>query len=264
MIGRLLRRLRIVVGASAIVVLISGGTLAQETLHPDSTPPLPAPTASGLVKLFDGTRASLDSNWRQGGKRPEWTVDPDGMTAVRGDIATVDQYTDFQLHVEFRVPYMPDKKGQSRGNSGVFLQGRYEIQVLDSYGIHEPGSGDCGAIYSQYAPLVNACRAPLQWQTYDISFRAPRFDANTHTMMEPARVTVLQNGLIVQNAQIINGPTHIVKPKKDANGVVIPPPVEDLSIPGPIRLQFHGNTVAYRNIWIVPLPLQPITRYAPK
>jgi hypothetical protein len=161
---------------------------------------------------------------------------------------------------------MPDKKGQARGNSGVYLQSRYEIQVLDSYGIREPGSGDCGAVYSQYAPLVNACKAPLQWQTYDIAFRAPRFDSGSHAMTEPARVTVLQNGILVQNSQVINGPTHVVKPKKNADGTVTPPPpsTDDLSTPGPIRLQFHGNTVAFRNIWIVPMPTQAVTRYGPK
>jgi len=256
--------IRVISAACALLAALCCGVGAQEPA-PDSTPPAPAPDAPGLIRLFDGTPASLAANWRQAGKAPEWTVQDGAMTSVKGDIRTVQNFTDFQLHVEFRVPYMPDKKGQARGNSGVFLQGRYEIQVLDSYGIKEPGSGDCGAVYSQYAPLVNACRAPLKWQTYDIAYRAPRFDPSTHAMSEPARVTVLQNGLIVQNDQVINGPTHVVKPKRAADGAVIPPPPgEDLSTPGPIRLQFHGNTVAFRNIWIVPLPTQPVTRYAPR
>jgi hypothetical protein len=228
------------------------------------TPPAPVPKVAGLVTLFDGTQESLAAHWRQGGKAPQWTIENGAMTTVKGDIATVENYTDFQLHVEFRVPYMPGKKGQARGNSGVKLQGRYEIQVLDSFGINEPGSGDCGSVYSQYAPLVNACKQPLQWQTYDIAFRAPRFNSQTHTMTEPARVTVLQNGVFVQNGQTIDGPTHPAKPKKNADGTVTNPPVVDLSTPGPILLQFHGNTVAYRNIWIVPLPTQAVTRYAPK
>jgi hypothetical protein len=251
--------------AAVALSIVGGGLSAQDAPQPDTTLPEAPPKTAGIVQLFDGTPESLAANWRQNGQTPQWSVENGAMTAVKGDISTREKYTDFQLHVEFRVPYMPDKKGQGRGNSGVFLQGRYEIQVLDSYSIKEPGSGDCGAVYHQYAPLVNACKAPLQWQTYDIAYRAPRFDSTTHAIVEPARVTVLQNGLFVQNGQIINGPTHLVKPKKSADGTVIPPPPgEDPSTPGPIRLQFHGNTVAYRNIWIVPLPMQPVTRYEPK
>src|SRR5439155_5636782 len=110
-----------------------------------------------------------------------------------GYIVTKQYFTDFQLHVEFKVPYMPDKKGQERGNSGVGLQSHYEIQVLDSYGFKEPGTGDCGAVYSQAAPLVNACRPPLEWQTYDITFHAARFDTDGKKTAN-ARVTVFQNG----------------------------------------------------------------------
>lgn len=254
-----------IVGLTCITVLAGKVSRAQDPRAVDSTPPVPAPSVAGLVKLFDGTPESLAANWLQGGKAPVWTIEQGAMTSVKGDIITKEKYTDFQLHIEFRVPYMPDKRGQARGNSGVFLQGRYEIQVLDSFGIHEPGSGDCGAVYSEYAPLVNACKAPLQWQTYDIAYRAPRFDSQSHTITEPARVTVLQNGILVQNSQIIDRPTHVVKPKTNADGVTTPPPLgEDLSTPGPIRLQFHGNTVAFRNIWIVPVPTMAVTRYGPK
>lgn len=264
---------------AVVITLFALGSAAQDAPPIDNTPSAPVPNSAGLVRLFDGTPESLAKNWTQGGKAPTWTIENGAMTSTKGDIATKEKYTDYQLHVEFRVPYMPDKKGQARGNSGVFMQGRYEIQVLDSYGIHEPGSGDCGAVYHQYAPLVNACKPPLQWQTYDIAYRAPRFDPSTHAMTEPARVTVFQNGLLVQNDQIINGPTHITRPKKPAaTDAAKPadskttqetkpaetPPAEDYSTPGPIRLQFHGNTVAYRNIWIIPLPTQPITRYEPR
>lgn len=268
--------------ASLIVTtftLFALGSAAQDVPQADNTPPAPVPNAPGLVRLFDGTPESLEKNWTQGGKTPQWTIENGAMTATKSNLTTKEKYTDYQLHVEFRVPYMPDKKGQARGNSGVFMQDRYEIQVLDSYGIHEPGSGDCGAVYHQYAPLVNACKPPLQWQTYDIAFRAPRFDPSTHMMKEPARVTVFQNGLLVQNAQVINGPTHITKPKKpiptdttkptdgkttDETKPAELPPAEDYSTPGPIRLQFHGNTVAYRNIWIIPLPTEAVTRYEPR
>jgi hypothetical protein len=162
------------------------------------------------------------------------------MVTVGGDIYTKRKFSDFQLHVEFRVPYMPEARGQGRGNSGVFLQGRYEIQVLDSFGIADPGTGDCGAVYGQAAPLVNATKPPLQWQTYDITFRAARSDSSGK-VTEPARVTIQQNGITVQNNQVLSGVTG--GPMDDKVGE-----------PGPIRLQFHGNTVAYRNIWVLPLP----------
>lgn len=239
----------------------------------DTTPPLPPPQVPGLVVLFDGTADSMAKNFLQKGKPAEWKIEDGVMIATGSDIMTREKYSDFQLHVEFRVPYMPDKKGQARGNSGVYLQSRYEIQILDSYGIHEPGTGDCGAVYSRSAPLVNACKPPLQWQTYDISFQAPRFDPTTHAMLSPARVTVLQNGLIVQNAQDIPGLTHQTKPKKPAitdptdsakKPDAPPQPTEDFSTPGPIRLQYHGNAVAFRNIWILPLPPQGATHYEPR
>ena len=144
---------------------------------------------------------------------------------------------------------MPEAHGQERGNSGIGLLATYEIQVLDSYGFKEPGSGDCGAVYSQSAPLVNACKPPLAWQTYDISFRAARFDADGKVTQKP-RVSVFQNGLCVQNSTEINGGTGI-GPKADANE-------------GPIILQFHNNTVQFRNIWIVPLPEEGAKHYEPR
>jgi len=156
------------------------------------------------------------------------------MISGGGDIESKQRFTDYQLHVEFKVPYMPNAKGQARGNSGVFQQGRYEIQVLDSYGIEDPGTGDCGAVYNQAAPLVNACKPPRSWQTYDITFRAPRFDEEGKAV-EKAHVTVIHNGIIVQNNQEIKGPTW-----GDTFGKLV--------------LQDHGNPVQYRNVWILPLP----------
>lgn len=240
--------------------------IAQEPTA-DSTPPQPVPTAPGIKVLFGGSQADMEANWLQGKKPAHWKIENGAMVSAGGDITTKESYSSYQLHIEFRVPYMPDKKGQARGNSGVFMQGRYEIQVLDSYGIHEPGTGDCGAVYHQSAPLVNACKPPLQWQTYDIAYHAPRYDPADHTKwIEPPRVTVIQNGVIVQNDQVITGLTHIVTPPKvDPNAPPKPaPPTEDLSTPGPIRLQFHGNTVAYRNIWIMPLPEEGAKHYEPR
>lgn len=248
--------------AALLALLPLHSLTAQEPPKEDNTPPAPVPALPGLVRLFDGTQESLEKNWTQRGKTPTWTIKDGAMTTVGADIITKEKYQDVQLHVEFRVPYMPDKKGQSRGNSGVKLQSLYEIQVLDSYGIKEPGSGDCGAVYHQYAPLVNACKPPLQWQTYDIAFRAPRFDPQTHKQTEPARVTVFLNGILVQNSQIINGPTSISRaPSTNVTNAAPPAPARDLSQPGPLLLQYHGNTVAFRNVWIAPLPLEPATHY---
>src|SRR5437016_1567298 len=126
---------------------------------------------------------------------------------------------------------MPNAHGQARGNSGVGLHGRYEIQILDSYGIADPGSGDCGGVYSLAAPLVNACKPPREWQTYDILFRAPRFDNTGHVVEEP-RVTVLQNGIAVQNNQEITWMTGIQYSQ-----------FKDMARTGPIVLQDHGNRV---------------------
>lgn len=204
------------------------------------------PPESAVV-LFNGSDLS---NWttRDGGE-PGWEVE-DGVMAVvprTGDIMTTERFTDHLLHLEFMTPDMPEATGQAKGNSGVFLQGRYEIQVLDSYGIAVPGMGDCGAIYNQFAPLVNACKPPLEWQTYDVIFRAPRLDDDGE-IVENTRVTVLQNGLVILNNVILAGTT----------GANIGGGVGD---PGPLLLQDHGNLVKFRNIWAVRLPLEGSDKY---
>ncbi len=153
---------------------------------------------SNAIILFNGKDLR---NWttRDGGAAG-WEVDNGVITVARGtgDIMTKETFTDFMLHLEFMTPDMPEATGQAKGNSGVFLQGRYEIQVLDSYGIEVPGKGDCAAIYNQFAPLVNACKPPLQWQTYDVIFRAARVDDDGN-VIEQARVTLLQNGMVIHN-----------------------------------------------------------------
>ena len=194
------------------------------------------------VVLFDGKDLS---NWTKlDGGAPAWEVADGAMTVTAGggDIVSREQFNDFLLHLEFMTPDMPDATGQAKGNSGVFPQGRYEIQVLDSYGIDVPGMGDCGAIYNQFASLVNACKPPLEWQTYDVIFRAARV-GESGEIEENARVTVLQNGIVIQNNVQMLGAT---------GGATD----EDAAEPGPLRLQDHGNPVKYRNIWIVPVPLK--------
>ena len=194
------------------------------------------------VVLFDGKNLS---NWTKlDGGAPAWEVADGAMTVTAGggDIVSREQFNDFLLHLEFMTPDMPDATGQAKGNSGVFLQGRYEIQVLDSYGIDVPGMGDCGAIYNQFASLVNACKPPLEWQTYDAIFRAARV-GESGEIEENARVTVLQNGIVIQNNVQMLGATGGATDEGAAE-------------PGPLRLQDHGNPVKYRNIWIVPVPLK--------
>jgi hypothetical protein len=234
----------------------------SSTVARDDTAPAPIPTNKDIIVLFSGKSEELAQNWEQDGKPAHWSIQDGALIATKSDIRTRQKFTDFQLHVEFRVPYLPNEKGQARGNSGVYLQDHYEIQILDSYGIADVGRGDCGALYNTTAPLVNACRAPLQWQTYDIVFRAPRFDPTTRTMTTPGRVTVIQNGITVQNATEITHGTHVVGRKKNPDGTPGPePPAEDLTGPGSIRLQYHHSAVAFRNIWILPLPDHGASHY---
>jgi hypothetical protein len=203
----------------------------------------------GAVILFNGKDLN---NWhRRDGNPAVWTVQDRVMTVVRGggDIVSNETFTDAFIHVEFRIPYMPEARGQERGNSGVFVQGRYEIQVLDSYGINIPGKGDCGAIYDQYASLVNACKPPLEWQSYDIIFRGARVNESGE-VLEKARITVLQNGKVIQNNAVLD---------------ISPGAINDnVGEPGPLLLQDHNDSVSYRNVWFVPLPLKGSDTYEPR
>ena len=202
------------------------------------------------VVLFDGTDFS---GWtgRDGGE-VQWTVEDGAMVCAprTGDITSKETFADHWLHLEFRCPDMPEATGQAKGNSGVFLQSRYEIQVLDSYGIDIPGTGDCGGVYNQFAPLVNACKPALEWQTYDLVFRAARVD-DAGNVTENARITCLQNGRIILNNVLVEGPTA---GSADQN----------LGESGPLRLQDHGNLVAFRNIWVVRLPAEGSDTYEPR
>lgn len=188
------------------------------------------------IVLFDGTSTAL---WtKRDGSPIEWILE-DGILTVKrgqGDIVSTVKYGDAHIHVEWREPDMPDCSGQAKGNSGVYIQGAYELQVLDSYGIENPDLGDCGAIYSIYKPLVNACKPALEWQTYDIYLRAPRFNEDG-TVKESARVTILQNGVCVQN--------NIELYSTTPGGVT-----DQKAAEGPLLLQDHGDPVSFRNIWI--------------
>jgi hypothetical protein len=203
------------------------------------------PPRDALV-LFDGK--GLDNWARKNGKDPApWKlVDGGAMQSGGGDIVTRQQFDgSFKLHVEFRVPYLPKASGQGRGNSGVYVQGRYEVQVLDSYGL-VPKNNDCGAIYEVAAPLVNACKAPTVWQSYDIEFHAPKCENGKK--VEAARITVYQNGIKIQD----NVSIPVDNTRAGMGG--------DPCTPGPILLQDHGNPVQFRNIWLVSLSARQPSR----
>ena len=204
---------------------------------------LGAEPPAGAIVLFDGKDFR---QWEQTEKKPsvksvQWKLVGDGaMEVIRdtGSIVTKKKFTDFKLHLEFRTPFMPEKSGQARGNSGVYLQGRYEVQVLDSYGL-EGQDNECGGIYKVGRPIVNMCAPPLQWQTYDITFHAPRPDG-TGTESKSARVTVVHNGVKIHDELELPGPTGGAL---DSN----------ITEPGGIYLQDHGNPVQFRNIWLFEL-----------
>jgi hypothetical protein len=201
----------------------------------EQTPP---PSA---VILIAAQKPSLSGWTRRNGTDAAWNVHDDHVEIVpgKGDILTKDKFGDFQLHVEFWIPLMADKKGQARGNSGVYLQGRYEIQVLDSYHNDTYIDGSCGALYKIIAPSQNASKPPEEWQTYDITFHAPRVDKDGK-VTEKGEVTVVHNGVTIIDRGRFDHPT---------------PGALDTTqgTPGSIMLQDHGAKIRYRNVWLKPL-----------
>ncbi len=200
------------------------------------------------VVLFDGTSLK---NWTStDGSPAKWLVDDGAVQVVprAGDICTKQFFCDHYLHLEFKLSDLPQATGQAKSNSGAFLQGRYEVQVLDSSGWDVPGLGDCGAIYDQYAPLINACRPALKWQAYDVIFRAPRCKGKI--VKEKARITVLHNGIVIQN-------------NVELPGVTGAPSDAEVHLAGHVRLQDHGDIVWYRNIWAINLPQEGSCAYSP-
>src|SRR5438445_5216200 len=204
-----------------------------------STQDSPGRPPSDAVVLFDGKDLS---KWaHKDGSAPKWKVENGyaEVVAKTGYIYTREPFGDCQLHVEFSEPSPPKGEDQDRGNSGVFLQGLYETQVLDSYQSKTYADGQAGAIYGQYPPLVNASRPPGQCQSYDIVFHGPRFDKDGK-LLRPARVTVLHNGVLVQDNVELSGPTaHGARPPYT-------PQPEKL----PLALQDHNNPIRFRNVWI--------------
>lgn len=200
-----------------------------------STPP------SDAVVLFDGTDLS---GWENGsGEAAGWKVEGGFMEVVpgSGNIRTKEQFGDCQLHLEWAAPEEVKGEGQGRGNSGVFLMGIYEIQVLDCFENPTYPDGTTGGIYGQNPPLVNACRPPGVWQTYDIIWNAPRFDGEN--LVSPARVTVILNGVVLHHGKELLGPTT----HRDIAEYSAHAPE------GPLELQDHGDLVRFRNIWYRPI-----------
>lgn len=207
----------------------------------------PGKPPSDAIVLFDGTDLSA---WKtsKDGSPAGWKVENGYMEVVKGTggIETKRAFGDIQLHVEFRTPTPPKGESQERGNSGVFLMGRYEVQVLDSYENETYPDGQAAALYGQYPPLVNAARPPGVWQVYDIGFEAPRFDASGK-VVTPARATVFHNGVLVQHASELIGPTaHKKRPPYEAHPDKLP-----------IGLQDHSNPTRFRNIWVRELQPRP-------
>jgi hypothetical protein len=193
---------------------------------------LGAKAPAGALVLFDGN--NLEGWVKTDGKTPaDWPAKDGIFTVGHGNIMTKKRFGDFQLHLEFNVPYMPKERGQGRGNSGVYLTGNHELQVLDSYGL-KLQNNDCGAIYLQIVPSVNASKPPLQWQTYDVTFHKAQVEQGE--VKKKARITIVWNGITTtDNASISVTPGGV--------GIATG---ED----GPLMLQDHGNAVEYRNIWI--------------
>ncbi len=207
-------------------------TAVWEPVPPIINPDAPGAPPSDAIVLFDGDL----SEWTG-----DWNVEDGAVTVVAGtgSLTTKRRFGDVQLHLEWRTPSVVEGEGQGRGNSGVFLMERYEVQVLDSYENETYVNGQAGAIYKQHIPLVNPTRPPGVWQSYDIIFMAPRFNAGG-AVEQPATFTVLLNGVLIQNHVAVLGTTvNVGDPAYEAH-----------EAREPLMLQDHTNPVSYRNIWV--------------
>ncbi len=235
----------------AILFFLVSQTLSAQIKDPKATEvwePVPEkiqPGERGLppsdaIVLFDGTNLDAWKSRYKEGEGAAWKVENGYMEVVKGkgDIMTKEVFGDIQLHIEWSAPTEIVSEGQGRGNSGVFLQERYEVQVLDSYESQTYSNGQAASIYKQSIPLVNATVAPGEWNVYDIIFKAPVFN-EAGMKVADGYITVIHNGVVVQNHQRILGTTEYIGfPKNPAHG------------DGAIILQDHGNPVRFRNIWL--------------
>jgi hypothetical protein len=195
---------------------------------------------SDAIVLFDGKNLDAWVSGKDGKSAAPWTVGDNAITVApkSGDIQTKQTFGDYQLHIEWRTPAKVEGSSQGRGNSGIFMQGVYELQVLDSYNNLTYSNGQAGSIYKQTMPLVNASVGPGEWQVYDVVYTAPHFNKDGQ-MTIPPYITVIHNGVLVQNHTQIQGTTpYVGQPTIEPHGK------------GPIKLQDHNNTTSFRNIWI--------------
>jgi hypothetical protein len=245
-------QLPVILSVLVLLVISCAGVISQTMQELQPFPPpkeepkvitpgaKPGDAPADATILFDGKNLNGWRSLKDHGEA-KWTVKDGYMEVARGtgDIATKEEFGDCQLHIEWATPSVVKGEGQGRGNSGVFLMERYEVQVLDSYNNKTYFHGQAGGIYKQYAPLVNVSRPPGEWQTYDIIFKAPKFDEQGKPTQR-AYVTVLHNGVLIQNHVQIHGQTWHDKP-----ALYLPHGAR-----GSLKLQDHGDLVRYRNIWI--------------
>jgi hypothetical protein len=232
--------------ATGLLALRMGAVPGERRLQDVGTAPAPiaisASPPKGAVVLFSGKADEIKTNFlqRYSNDPAGWTVDADGVaTPNKHDITSKIEVKDCFLHCEFRCPADANGNPIGSGNSGVGFHGRYEVQILNSFG-KKPEAHECGALYSQKAPIVIASKRPGEWQTFDIVFRAPRFDAADQATEKP-RATVFQNGILIQNNEEFNGPTGIQYGQ-----------YKGMTKTGPILLQGDHDSVQFRNVWIVP------------
>jgi hypothetical protein len=222
-------------GNEITMLSASGEKLAAFKKTDRKSPTLGAKPPEGAVVLFNGKDKE---NFKGGSLQKESSSSDEQVlqTNPGGNLFSKQEFTDFTLHVEFKTPYMPEARGQGRGNSGIYIQNRYELQILDSFGL-DGADNECGGFYQVSKPIVNMCLPPLAWQTYDIDFTAARFDEKGERI-SPAKVTVKHNGVVVQeNLEFQKGST--AGGQKEKAGA------------GPLQIQDHGNPVQLRNIWVV-------------
>lgn len=240
-------------------LLLAASALAAELPPPELTevwspvPPIVRAPSGGIpsdaIVLFDGRDLDAWTTAKSGESGPApWRIDDGALVVVprSGDIRTKAAFGDIQLHLEFRTPAKIAGKGQGRGNSGVFLMGLYELQVLDSHENETYANGQAASIYKQHIPLANATRPPGEWQTYDVVFLAPRFSADG-ALLSPARMTVFHNGVLVHCHVALRGPTAFRgEPSYQAHAARLP-----------LSLQDHRDPVAFRNVWVRELTFTP-------
>ncbi len=243
------------------LLLITPVIYAQEQMKPQDTEVwMPEPTVvvpgestappGDAIILFDGSDTAL---WRHEGSKEtvKWTINADHSLTVKpgtGNIETIAEHGSIQLHIEWKAPIAVKGEGQGRGNSGIFFQRRYEVQILDSYNNRTYSNGQAASVYKQHIPLVNAMRPTGEWQVYDIIFNAPEYDAKGNEI-KSGSITLIHNGVVVQNQVELLGTTEYIGKPKIGRDVM---PGDDNSSPKhrSLALQDHGDLVSFRNIWM--------------